>query len=716
MPAIQKIRKHGALLICIIGAALFAFITEEAVRSMQTTSNASKQQVGEVYGEALNYPEYMEMFNDAAEIEKLRSGQLSDAQNDQIRDRVWQDYVVHQLIKHETDKLGLYVTDTEVQNALKEGTAQSLQQYLPMFVQNGHFDVNALQDFNKQYNDLKGKMQGEQMEQFETIHRLWIYAEKQLRKELLLAKFQNLFMSSILANPVNAELSFNDRNTSTTALVAALPYVAIQDKVEVTDAELKDAYKTYKENFRLDAELRDIKYIDVAVTASAADKKALDKTMQETYEKLVAGNDPAAVVSSSNSNVRYVDMPLSANYFPADIRQQLDSMAVGAVKAPYQNIQDNTMNVIKLISKVSTPDTITYRSLFVADADEAKLQTRYDSIMNAINGGAKFKDLAKKYGQNPDSLTATSAELQQMAVAQPEYIKIVKALNETTGVTSVDINGGKFIIQVLGKKGSSPKYLAAVVKCPINFSHETYNDAKNKMNLFMANNKDLAAVEKAAAKAGYQVVESNNFSSASHNIGADGMYNPGISGTKDAVKWVFDEAKVGQISKMYECGEANNHILLVGLAGIHEKGYLPWDNKDVKEFLTAVVTAQKKGEIAAKKLANVKTIADAQKQGAVVDTLKNVNFFATPFIASAQAPEAKVAAALASLKVGATSAPVIGNAGAYVLQALSQEKGEQKFDKATEMQMLSRQYMQMAQGVIASLLQKANVIDRRYKF
>lgn len=715
MPAIQTIRKHGKLLIGIIGAALFAFIAEEAVRSMETTSNASKQQVGEVYGQTLNYQEFQEMVNNETEIMKLRTGQnLTDAMNEQVRDQVWQEFVQYQLIKHETDKLGLYVTDAEMQQALREGTAQSLQQILPMFVQNGRFDYTALQTFNKQYKEMAKTAQGEQMEQLELVHRLWQYAETKLRRELLANKYQALFMTTMLSNPVNAEMNFNDANTTTTAVVAALPYVAMQDKVEVTDAELKAAYEVHKENFRNLFELRDIKYIDVAVTASAADKKALDAEMKTIYDKLNAGDDPAAVIAGSKSVVRFADMPLNADAFPMDIRQQLDSMSVGQTKAPYLNAQDNTMNVVKLISKTATADSILYRALFVQGEDEAKAQTRYDSIMTALNGGANFKELAKKYGQAGDSVWVTSAQLSQGA-SQPDNVKFAKALYENNGLATIEINGVKGILQIMEKKGSSNKYVAAVAKCEVAFSKQTYNDAKNQMNLFMAQNKDLAAVEKAAAKAGYQLIDCPNFISSAHNIGA-GNRSRGVAGTKDAVKWVFDEAKVGQISKMYECGDANDHILIVGLAAVHEKGYMPWDDKNVKEFLTSVVTAQKKGELASKKLAGVKNLEDAKKKGAVVDTLKNANFFQSPFIASTQAPEPKLAAALGAGKVGAVSAPVIGNAGAYLFQVVSHDKGEAKFDKKTAVMQDARQYSQMAQGFFYSLFEKAKVVDNRYKF
>ena len=50
MATLQKIRAKGPLLVIVIGLALFAFIAEEAMRSIQSASNESKQQVGEIYG------------------------------------------------------------------------------------------------------------------------------------------------------------------------------------------------------------------------------------------------------------------------------------------------------------------------------------------------------------------------------------------------------------------------------------------------------------------------------------------------------------------------------------------------------------------------------------------------------------------------------------------------------------------------------------------
>ena len=46
MAALQTIRSKGALLVGVLGLALFAFIAEEFFRSLETTSNMDKSIVG----------------------------------------------------------------------------------------------------------------------------------------------------------------------------------------------------------------------------------------------------------------------------------------------------------------------------------------------------------------------------------------------------------------------------------------------------------------------------------------------------------------------------------------------------------------------------------------------------------------------------------------------------------------------------------------------
>lgn len=724
MAALQKIRNKSAILILAIGVALFAFIAEEFFRSLQTTSNIKKQQVGEVYGEKLSVQDFQKMVDEASELYKLQSGgSLNDQMQDRIRDEVWNGYVYFKLVEHEASKLGLIVTEEEVQNALREGTATSLRRLsvlnrmgIPFVDASGRFSVQVLQDFYKQYKEIKAKsnqVNPEILESFGVIDKIWTYTEGELRKELLMTKFNALFQQSFISNPISAKMFFEESTVQSNVELAAVPYSTVDDKeVSITDDDLKAMYKKNKELFRMPMETRDIRYIDVEVKASAADRAALEKNMQDVYSRLSSGEDISVVVNSSKSVLSYVNAPLTKNAFSADVRAHLDSMAVGTTKATYYNPSDNTLNVIKLVSKVEAPDSMLVRLIGVQAATQEEAKTRADSIMTALQGGAKFADIAKRYNQPGDSAWITSSQYENAAMDE-DGAKYVTALNTTpvNGLSNVELTQGRLILQVLDRRDMKTKYNAAVVKCPVDFSKETYRDALNKLNRFIADYRTLEQIEKNAGKSGYIVKSYDDFQSSAHNVG-------GVGGTKDAVRWIFDEAAVGDVSKLYECGTNNDHLLLIALKAVHEKGYRPWDDPMVKELLTKMVMSEKKGELLAKKLGGVKDMAAAKKQsGVVVDTLSNVTFLTSPFVAATGVRESIISGGASKTAAGKFCGPLKGSEGIYMLKVLRKNEGTQKYEEKVGMEYAASANLRAVASLLEQvLLREADVEDNRYKF
>lgn len=731
MAALGTIRKRGALLVGVLGLALFAFIAEEFFRSLETTSNIDKNQVGQVYGEKLSIQDFQAMVEEQSEITKIQmqmqgqDGNLTDEQTEQIREQVWQQYVQKQIIAHECDKLGLFVTDGEVQEALRNGNAQSLQMMATIFrnQQTGAFDLAQLQDFLKNYNKTISQAQqaqnAEAVEQLQMVKKLWEYTDKQLRDELLANKYQMLFAMGFTSNPIAAKASYNDRTVQKNAEVAALPYSVINDKdIKVTDDELKAAYNDYKENFYSPAETRDLKLIDVNVTASASDRAELMKKVQGFQQQLQGGTDAANVVRSSNSAVAYSNIPMSKKAFQRmnDVSSALDSMAVGSVKPTYYNAQDNTINTVKLIGKEQAPDSILCRQIYATAADADARKTQADSILKALNGGASFAELAKKYGQRSDSVWLTSDQIEQFGMSDDQAAYITQLYHIAANTAQVISNEqGAAVVQVLDRRKMETKYNVAVVKCPLNFSKKTYENELSRLNRFLAQNKDLASIEKNAAKNGYMVTDVPGYSPMQNLIAT----NIGGSGAKDCARWIFDEAKVGDVSKLYECGRNGDHLLVVAVTATNDKGYLPWDNKDVKAFLTTAVRQQKKAEKGLAMAKGVKSPADMQKvKGAVMATLTNQAMAGYATITGVNVPEPKLTGAIAKTKVNQNTALVQGAAAIYVAKVTGETKADGKFDAATEMSQLSQQNGQTAFRSVFNYLytHKAKIVDHRYEF
>lgn len=731
MAALQTIRSKGALLVGVLGLALFAFIAEEFFRSIETTSAMDRNQVGKIFGEKLSIQDFQTMVEEQSEVTRLQmrlqgqDGNLTDQQSEQIREQVWQQYVQNQMVKHECDKLGLYVTDGEMQEALRQGTAQSLQMMAGIFgnQQTGRFDLAQLQTFLKDYNKTIQQAQqaqnGEAVEQLQLIKKLWDHSEKQLRDELLSNKYNMLFAMGFVSNPIAARANFDARNNVKTAEVAALPYSTIADKdIQVTDDDLKAVYDQYKEQFFSPVPTRDIKLIDVNVMASAADRADLMKKVQGFEEQLRQGNDVADVVRTSNSEVLYTNLPMSKMAFRTmpDVAANLDSMAVGSVKATYYNAQDNTINTLKLLSKQEAPDSILYRQIVATAATPEARKAQADSILNALNGGVAFADLAKKYGQRSDSVWISSNQYEQFGMPEESADYLTALFGVASNSSRVISNEqGAVVVQVLDRRKMVTKYNVAVVKCTLNFSKKTYEDELSKFNRFLAQNKDIASIEQNAAKNGYMLVDLPGYSPVQNMIPA----RIGGNQAKDCARWIFDEAKEGDVSRLYECGRANDHLLLVCVKATNDEGYLPWNNPTVREYLTTVVKQNKKAEKALAMAKNAKTTADLQKcKGCVTDTLSNQSLAGFPMVNGVNTPEPKLAGAIAKTAVGKYSSLVQGSAALYLVKVTGQSNTGNKFDAAAEMAQYAQTIGQRAYQSVFNymIMHKSKMMDHRYQF
>ncbi|MBQ2055498.1 MAG: SurA N-terminal domain-containing protein [Bacteroidaceae bacterium] len=710
MPALQNIQKHGKVLIAVVALALFAFIAEEGFRAMEQNSNANRNKVGEIDGEAISASDFEKLVDEYTEAMKFvqQRSSFTDEETTQIKDQVWQMLVNNKLVENECKKLGLTVTDEELQNIINEGNSPLLSQ-TPFIGQNGRFDKDMLKKFLADYE--KTKTQNPQMaEQYAQVYKFWTFIEKMLRTQTLQMKYQALISNALISNPISAKASFENRTNQSDILMAAVPYATINDNdVKIEEADYKAAYEKNKERFKNFAESRDIKYIDVLVKASPADRASLEEEMKEYVTKLANGEDATNVVRLSNSLVPYSDVFVSKHVLPGDIAGKIDSTTVGTVASTFYNAQDNTLNCYRYIAKASIPDSVEYQSIMVMGASKDEIKTKTDSVVNAINAGGDIKAIAKNYNQTGESswLTSRQYEGQKLSTENVKYINAVTTLG-VGSTTVVETAQGNVVVKVLNRKAFSDKYKVAAIKREVTFSKETYSKAFNNFSQFVAKNKTLKEIEANASKSGYTVLDRSDIYSSEHNV-------CGVGNTREIMRWLFNDAKKNDVSKLYECGTDNDHMMLIAVTGVNEAGYLPLEK--VKPMLKNEILNDKKAEKIIASLGNVKSVADAKKQkGAVSDTIKHVTFSAPAFVMATSSSEPALSARVSMTAKGQFAGPVKGNAGVFVFQVLDKQKAQEKFDAKTEEGMLTNMAARAASRFINDLYIKAKVVDKRYMF
>lgn len=705
MAIITKIRSHGKILLAIVGTGLLAFISEVVWEGWQSSNNQSKQQIGEVNGDVIYIQDYQSMVDEFADVIKMSQGtnSLNEDQLAQVQDQVWQTYVTNKLLEKECSKLGLRVTDQELQNVITEGTNQLLLQSPFRNQQTGAFDKDMLTQFLAEYQRNIGNAQvsPDVREYYQRVYNYWAFIEKSLRQNLLQEKYQSLLAGTFISNPIAAKASFAERTQSSDIELAAIPYTAIADStVTVDDSDLKKLYDQRKEILKQYAESRNIRYIDVQVTPSQADRDNLMSEMEEYAEELTNSTDLVATVKNCNSAVSYAGLAVKKTNLPTDVANELDSISVGQVSKPYYSAADNTYTTFKYVEKLNQADSIQFRQIQVETA-------KADSLYDALKAGADFEELAKKYGQDGSAnwLTGNQYEGVALDAMNTKFVNAVLAA-DVNAYEKVALQDFVSIIQVKARKAYTDKYKVAIVKKELTFSQDTYREAYNAFSSFVATNTTLDAIQKNAEEKGYKILDRMDLYNNEHKV-------CGISSTRDAMKWIFD-AKVGQVSPLYECGD-NDHMLVVMLIGINKEGYRSFET--AKEILRAEAVQEKKAEKLLATLGEVKSMDKAKAlQNVRTDSVKHVTFNAPAFVSVTMSSEPALSGAVAGAESGKFVGPIKGRGGILMFQVYNSTKSEEKYDEANEMLRLSQNGLQAAGNFMTDIYQKAKVVDNRYLY
>jgi peptidyl-prolyl cis-trans isomerase D len=513
-----------------------------------------------------------------------------------------------------------------------------------------------------------------------------------------------------MSNPVAARNAYNNRIMRTDVLVAYKPYTAVPDEnVKVTSSDIKKLYNESKPALYNYAENRDLVYIDYEITPSESDRKAQLEEMNEIATQLEADiDDYTSFIRRSGSDIMFSEVSRSAKNLPYDVAARVDSVQVGGVFGPFYTPDDDTYNAFKLLAVTSGYDSIQFNIMQVIGDDEEAQANRADSIVKALKKGADFVELAANYQQTVTNQWIASDSYEPATITGDNALYLNKLNSMKKGeVATLKLSNVFIVLKVVDVKTPLTKYDIAIVKRPVEFSEETSNKAYNDLNAFLSLNTTVDQLKENAEDSDYRLLSYPGFQNYNHTVG-------GVAKSAEAIRWAF-EAKEGEVSRLYEVGNKNDHLLVVGVEKIHPRGTRSIEDAATTLSLKAINDKKYdllKAEFAGKSIDELKSV-----EGVVVDTIRFVNFNNDAFVSSLFANESTIGPSVFNLEKNELTAPMKGENCVFVAEKISDDSYSVEYDeKAESTRTRSMSSSRISGQILEELYYQAKVVDNRYKF
>ena len=647
--------KFGILLSVIIAGALLAFIF--SLKSEMGFSG-NDPEVGSINGEEVSYTEFLAAYEDV----KSQMGELNtDQAVQQALANTWQILLADNVLAPGFNKLGLGIGAEEHKAMVRGERASNVMLSLFGNPQTGEYSTEAVAAFLAQ---VEGNPQAQKM---------WAFVSKQADVDRAMSKFNNLVQKGAYATALEVERGVKSANDSYSGRYVACRYNTIADSlVTVSDSEIKAYYKANKNQYK-QTPYRTISFVEFEVTATDADKAAVEADAKAAAEQFAAAAD-LKVFSRENRHASIAQVYITAAQMSSE-----ESAALTKGKMYGPALVADEWRAARVVEVRNVPEKYTLSHIVLNYTDD-KLA---DSLVTVAKKG-DFAALASQYSQAQTAAEGGNiGEITYASLSQ----EFADALNGKKKGDIVKVSTGNAIqiIKVDGVSAIQKHYKVASLVYPVVASQNTQRDVHNAASLFAVNAKNDGF--QATVDAQSQASRTVNVEKASRSIyGLDGH-------SLEVVFWA-NKAKVGDVSELIKLD--NNHYVVATLTAINDNEFRTVN--EVAAQIKSTLLREKKYPQLAEKMngATIEEIAAAVE--GEVKTFENVKLDA--YYVPGVGVEPRVLGAIASLEQGQVSAPIFGASGVFVVvtdsvktadeaQTLEAEKVKQQ---ATAEQQASRAF------------------------
>ena len=718
MATLQKLRNKGSLLIAFVGIALFAFIAGDIVKLFQKAPEEAV--VGTINGEGIKVSDFYAFRNQCEQAYTLlnNAAVINESNQEEITLMAWNTLTNYKSLTAQAASAGLTVTPEELSYILSTNWGGIAQQYtsrLPQAfsTQNGAFNVEFINSINTEYNNYKAS--GSIPEELENLHEAWKFIETSITCEIISRKLMNIYaFCSATPNEAVAKSNFELNNNSYNVEIAAYPYSSFADeKVTISDEEVQNYYDANKENFfKVPFNLYDIFYINQEIKPTSKDIAAVRADFDRYTADLKKENtDISEIAMYSSTECPYDgflwtidaitfdnETQSYANKFKDNHKFHIQQNNAGEVVAPFEDRNDNTINLVMNVRKVMIPDTIKLRAIAIQSESAEELTATTDSLLNALKNKADFNKIAENY--NADTVEFKTKNF----ISTIGFIPTPEAQNQvyTAKVNAYDVidfgPNAKLIFQVMEKKGNVEAYDPLIIERKIPVSADTYNQEYNKLSQLVTSCKNVEELQKNILSTSYRLEQQRSLNPSSQNIANK-------PGTRDLLRWVLGGRNVGEISNIYEYIAGNKkYFIVAAIKEITPEGHVALDK--VKENIKFNLINEKKGDLIAAELKGKSIDELKANENIKFSTTDKVEYKKATSVQSINADELVISAAVANMEAGEVSAPIKGDNAVYVVKVLSKEAKNGEFNAETEASYIQSLDFYGNPNVIGQLIQE----------
>ncbi len=686
MAVLEKLRGWGIVLSILVALPLLLFIIDPSQVMQAVQGLSSKYDVGRIGGKKVSYTEFQAETDRLSKIYEMITGSSTsgEEQQDQVREEVWNSYIMDNLFLKNARAAGITVGFKE---SVDLASGENLSPVIQQFFGNKENVIEYVKNIS---TDESGRSSV-----------LWDYIKKQATDAQYMSKYNALFVNGDYLNSLTLARMVSDNNVTADVDFVMVPYSYVTDStVVVSKEEIQKYYNAHKKDFRTKAS-RNIEYALFEVRPSEKDVADARAAYEKLYEEFKATDNVKAFIQH-NSDYSY-----SERYYKTGDLRSVNRGIEEFVSTNNAGVSDiiadgDKLFSVRILGTAQVPDNVDLSWIVLGGA---KAQHDADSLLTALKGGADFAEVALE-----NSLDRRSAE-NGGVVGTFTQANIAPGL-ESVFTAKVDApyiltaGGYTYIVKVNSASEASLGKKVAVFQKNILPSNETnstyYNKASRLATLAAGSYKNYrAAIDSNAVADAYSRSEKIYESTDSYS---------GVKHSKEVTRWAFDN-KPGKASGVITVD--NKYFFVVAVKDAAKEGYTPVS--EVSEMIKNQLYSDK---YAAKKTADVKAEIEgltsldaiAEKLGT---TVSHQDDLASSLRSRSEDP--KFLGAVSAAKEGVLTGPVAGSNGTYVFQVNSRETGA-AFTDSDARNNRSQMVGYTAQMIVPLMMDEADVKDNRARF